>query len=85
MSCFALHNYLCLLQNAHYPPSDFVDSEDSRRNIIPNEWRRLPEYVAYKSIKGFHARVDAIEILLFLVGDLDNKNSSVLWQLQCIG
>ena len=40
LACMALHNNLRLTTNAKYVPADFVDSEDSKRNLIPGDWRK---------------------------------------------
>ena len=39
MACLTLHNYLRQTENAFYPPSGFIDSENDCRIIIPGSWR----------------------------------------------
>ena len=37
LACLAFHNYLRLTGNAHYTPSDFLDSEYKDGNYLPGE------------------------------------------------
>ena len=39
LACLALHNYLCLTDNAHYTPAGFIDLEDKHGNFVSGEWR----------------------------------------------
>ena len=40
-ACLCLHNYLRLTDNASYIPSGFVDSFDSKGDLIPGDWRTV--------------------------------------------
>ena len=49
-----LHNYLCLTENASYPPHGFIDNEDNNGAIKAGDWRKIVgnDEGAFRSFQG---------------------------------
>ena len=86
LACLALHNYLRRTENAKYIPTDFADSEDSGRNIVPGDWRKdvqsgnspLEEIA---SLRGSRAKKSALDTRDALKDYLNSEEGSVPWQV----
>ena len=82
--CLALHNYLCLTDNAIYCPFGFVDSSDSSGKLKQGEWRALNldnrGLLLISRVKGSCYREDAIRMRNPLIEYVSSKEVSVSWQ-----
>ena len=86
LACLTLHNYLRQTENAFYPPSGFIDSENDCRIIIPGSWRsdidgnRLGGALQnLRSVRGSGYCVDAISQRDYLKKYVNSEGGSVPW------
>ena len=89
LACLALHNYSRLMDNAHYTPSGFVNSEDKDGNFLLGEWRLQKENGLNKTVLvdlphlwGSRSHHDPLKTRNELRDFPNSEQGSLAWQLQ---
>ena len=85
----ALHNYLRLTTNAKYVPVGFVDSEDSKWNLIPGDWRKDSNnndgaFGNLATYRGSRSKPTALDIRDALKDYVNSEEGSVFWQVDYV-
>ena len=82
LAATGLHNYFQQIDNTHYTPAGFVDSEDKSGAVIEGEWRKLIDsnLQSARPIRNSHYAKNALQIREVLADFFLSENGSVSWQ-----